>query len=620
MAKTLSDEKKTILQTQLHQLQHLTWDECSMMGFQMLNVTNERCCLIKREDPINRNFGNINVLAVGDLYQLPPVGQKPMYKRPTDISCIGDLAPPLWHDFQFHELTQIMRQKDIDFATLLNEVRVRVPCENDHVDVKLKARELTLHPDHPAYPKNVLHVYAENQAVGDRNKKMLEDMAGNTYYSKAKDSGDDIKGMDLSKQATNTGNLQEHLELKVGARVILTNNMDVPDGLTNGAYGTIHGIISENENALCIKTILVRFDSPKVGICAKKISLFKKDYGQCVPIKRVEVTFAYSCQKRSKTVMVTRCQFPLFLAWAVTIHKVQGMTLDEIVVDMSKHKGTFRAGQAYVGLSRVTSYDKLHIIGYNRAQFKVNREITTEMGRLRQKEITPPQLSPIHNKQGHFKIGHLNINGGLKGNNIDKSQDIQLDEDMQCLDVLCLTETHLNIMHEFSEDDLSKKHKYGLNRRDRGSDGGGVIMAVMNDHMHSQIDLSKSSLEIVCSAVRPRNCKEYVYIFCVYIPPTKNKEQAALELDDILKPFNNKSCIVLGDINEDIMHSTAKSHLHSTLTRLGFQQHINHPTTDHASLLDHIYTHGLNDVCADVQDAYYSDHDKTLIAIKLNKK
>ena len=73
---------------------------------------------------------------------------------------------------------------------------------------------------------------------------------------------------------------------------------------------------------------------------------------------------------------VSRTQFPLFLAWAVTIHKCQGLTVDEIVVDM---KGRYQHGQAYVALSCVTTYEKLHIKNYDRKQIKVSPTVEHEM-------------------------------------------------------------------------------------------------------------------------------------------------------------------------------------------------------------------------------------------------
>ena len=77
-----------------------------------------------------------------------------------------------------------------------------------------------------------------------------------------------------------------------------------------------------------------------------------------------------------------RKQFPLFLAWGVTIHKVQGMTMKEIVVNMDRTLGRFDRGQAYVAFSRVTQFEKLHILNYDRGQIKVDNDVDAEMKRI----------------------------------------------------------------------------------------------------------------------------------------------------------------------------------------------------------------------------------------------
>ena len=92
-----------------------------------------------------------------------------------------------------------------------------------------------------------------------------------------------------------------------------------------------------------------------------------------VPISRVETAFSTrkaACDLTKKTINVIRKQFPLILAWAVTIHKVQGMTMDRIVVDMSTDKGRYQKGQAYVAFSHVRTYEGLHIKGYCCHQIK----------------------------------------------------------------------------------------------------------------------------------------------------------------------------------------------------------------------------------------------------------
>ena len=78
-------------------------------------------------------------------------------------------------------------------------------------------------------------------------------------------------------------------------------------------------------------------------------------------------------------VRVSRTQFPFFLCWAVTIHKCQGMTLPQIVVDMSPNKGTFKNGQAYVAFSRVTSLENLYIVNYDCGQIHASSSTEHEM-------------------------------------------------------------------------------------------------------------------------------------------------------------------------------------------------------------------------------------------------
>ena len=127
-----------------------------------------------------------------------------------------------------------------------------------------------------------------------------------------------------------------------------------------------------------VRVVLVRFDSERVGREAHAKSLYKHIDRQAVPISKTEVTFSTrknGCEINRKRINIIRKQFPLILAWAVTIHKVQGMTMDRIVVDISQSKGQFQRGQAYVAFSRVKTYEGLHIIGYNRHQIQTCEEL-----------------------------------------------------------------------------------------------------------------------------------------------------------------------------------------------------------------------------------------------------
>lgn len=125
---------------------------------------------------------------------------------------------------------------------------------------------------------------------------------------------------------------------------MLTVNANVSDSLVNGARGTVDGTI-KTENDI---SVMVLFDAERIGAIARQNSHYHSEYPNAVPISQHEAVFSIG---RNKAVEVSRRQFPLVLAWATTIHKVQGLTMDHIAVDM---KGSaFSAGQAYVALSRV---------------------------------------------------------------------------------------------------------------------------------------------------------------------------------------------------------------------------------------------------------------------------
>ena len=174
-----------------------------------------------------------------------------------------------------------------------------------------------------------------------------------------KDDCTEIANITMPTNPCETGNLKKILTVKVNAKVMITTNINVNDGLTNGAMGTVTKVVIDERTGKMI-CILVVFDSKHVGQDAIHTSAYKNKNKNAVPIYKTQQHFPStktSCQ-------ATRSQFPLTLAWAVTIHKCQGLTLPEIVIDMTPVKGSFKPGEAYVAFSRVRTLEKLHIINY----------------------------------------------------------------------------------------------------------------------------------------------------------------------------------------------------------------------------------------------------------------
>ena len=156
------------------------------------------------------------------------------------------------------------------------------------------------------------------------------------YTSTAKDFKKDIHAnvaeVTNSTNPNETGNLLGVLQVKVSACVMLTTNADVTDGLTDGAISTVtHVVCTGKKNYV----ILVQ-----LGGRAIMQSKFKHIDVSAVPVSQVQVTFAV----QGKAFQGCRIQFPLFLSWSVSIHKCQGLTLEEIVVDVTPNKGSYQQG------------------------------------------------------------------------------------------------------------------------------------------------------------------------------------------------------------------------------------------------------------------------------------
>ena len=359
--RTIGADTLNTLRNKLNNLKVVIIDEISMVGSHLLYQIHRRLEEIKGSNSQESTFGDITMIAVGDLYQLPPVGKAYVFDHPDDS--YAKLQDPLWYQFQLAELTQIMRQKDdAVFAQLLNRVRTAT-CSKDDIAL-LKSREIS--PDMQNYPMDVLHVYSTHKLVDEHNQKMLSKIHETVHTVKAIDSKKDINsGIDIKfpEKVSETGGLENSLKIAVGCKVMLTYNFDVTDGLSNGATGTVsHIVILANT----VVNILVEFDDPKIGVKAKRLSHYRQDYPNSVPISRHEASFNIGVRK---CIHATRRQFPLRLSWASTIHKVQGLTTDSIVVSF---EGRFFPGQAYVALSRVRCLDGLHILKFDPAQIHVD--------------------------------------------------------------------------------------------------------------------------------------------------------------------------------------------------------------------------------------------------------
>ena len=259
-------EKRTQMQLKLEHMMLSITDEISMVGFKQFQSMNQTTCTLK--GTTDDNWGDIYVLAVGNLYQLPPVGQCPIYMSLQIVYTLNDTAPNGWEKMQLHELIQSMRQKDMKFVNCLNKIHTTVPLEGSEEDRMLQSHELKLNPNHENYPHEAMHVYAQNVHCDAWNENRLKLLPEKEFTNIATDSKKDVctelANVTIPTNPLETGNLQKFLTIKINARVMITTNIDVADGLTNGAMDTVTNVVIDQTTGK-MSVILVAFDSKNFG-------------------------------------------------------------------------------------------------------------------------------------------------------------------------------------------------------------------------------------------------------------------------------------------------------------------------------------------------------------------
>ena len=363
------------------------------------------------------------------------------------------------------ELTQIMRQKDDQsFIQLLNRVRTGTQTEDD-IRI-IQSRSITT--DDPSYPSDALHIWAENTPVDGHNKKKLEELPGSLYILKAKDKyPTNVRKQDidrvLARGRSETGGLDYEIHIKEGGRVMLTTNICIADRLINGQMGTIVRI-QTNQNTANPTILYIKFDDPNAGkdLINTKGNCFAKE-NHAVPIEPVLAKIKIRPGKASSP-EIQRVQFPVTLAWACTVHKVQGLTLDEVVLSTELVKQrSFNYGQIYVALSRATSLNGLYILGKVESKhIKTNPKVLSEYQRLNDSLVSDENV--LHDSCNVFTISLLNVRS-LRKHSIDIKHDSKLFNS----DVLAFTESQL-LPQECDTDIVNDLCLFTLYRQDHNID------------------------------------------------------------------------------------------------------------------------------------------------------
>lgn len=320
----MSGVKKAVIQN----MELLIIDEVSMLRPDVLDAMDFMMQSVRKKKV---PFGGIQVLFIGDLLQLPPVVKEEEWQVLKNYyggkfffhSQVVQLNPPL-----YLELSKIFRQNDDTFIDLLESLRNNTISEKQRNELNKYVQPNFDSKKHEGYIMLTTH----NHKVDAINKEALSDLVGNEVILRA-DVVDDFPDKIFPIDAD--------LKLKKGAQVMFVkNDSSAEKNFFNGKMGIVKSV-SKNE-------VLVEFPEEKKVIEVERFEWKNIRYSVNETSKEIE-----------EEVLGTFTQFPLKLAWAITVHKSQGLTFDKAAIDVSQ---VFMPGQAYVALSRLRSLNGLILL------------------------------------------------------------------------------------------------------------------------------------------------------------------------------------------------------------------------------------------------------------------
>ncbi len=327
-ARALASQYQKLRKSKLNiirSLDLLVIDEISMVRADVLDAID---AVLRRARRSQKPFGGVQLLMIGDVHQLAPVA------KPEE----WEILAPYYNNVYFFgshvlqktpylcvELDHVYRQHDEDFITLLNKVR------DNRMDAEcLQILNQRYLPDFsPKDNEGYITLTTHNHQADEINESKLEALPSQSVFFDA-----DIKGT----FPENTFPTKEELELKIGAQVMFVKNDPSPEkAFFNGKIGRVVGI-DEDQSSVEVQ-------------CGDEILTVSK-----LTWQNMEYSINAENQNIEENEIGTFTQIPLRLAWAVTIHKSQGLTFDRLIIDAGQ---AFAHGQVYVALSRCTSLEGL---------------------------------------------------------------------------------------------------------------------------------------------------------------------------------------------------------------------------------------------------------------------
>ncbi len=336
-------EEKQYLWKRFEQARVLIIDEVSMLHAHRLDMVDKVCRKFKRND---KPFGGLQVILCGDFFQLPPV------TKSGDISARDMVIHSnVWKNMGLAicYIDEQHRQEDEQFTMLLNSIRDNT-IDEGHMDMLQQRYLATLGDD-----IRLTKLYTHNKNVDAENNTELEALTTGSHVYRMSTTGKENIVEILKKSCL----AQETLVLKEGAEVMFIKN-NFEEGYVNGTRGWVSGF---TETGMPIVTTYNKIKSRHLKGTSGRHDSAESD---------IIVSPATWAIEEDNKVKASLSQLPLRLAWAITIHKSQGMSLDHAEIDLTN---TFTYGMGYVALSRVRTLSGVRLIGFNPNALAVDPEV-----------------------------------------------------------------------------------------------------------------------------------------------------------------------------------------------------------------------------------------------------
>ncbi|KAF7642556.1 hypothetical protein LDENG_00255880 [Lucifuga dentata] len=409
---------------------------------------------------------------------------------------------------------------------MLNQLHVKDKDDELSEEDRALLSQTITEPD--LCPTDVLHIFAINKQVDQHNTATLALLHDHIIKIDADDDKEDPRTGRMTRQAApcqgTKKELPDTIQVAEGACVMITRNISIEHGVINGSMGKLTRITKITVCLTSQTDLGLEMDNKNAGKrCSSNV---QGEHDNLVYLERQE--------ENLKQKGVVRRQFPLKLAFACTMHKVQGMMTSSAVMSL---KHIFEPGMAYVALSRVTSLSGLHLLDMDENKICANPEITAGLESMTEASLDRVMplfhISQSLNRHETFIIVHHNTEGLPSCVN-----DIKSHHELCLADILCLTETHLQGSFVADSLQLEGYSMFKLNRRVSYTNfpqianrsGGGVAVYVKNhiqvcekQYLQNVTDQEFVALKVEAPLKALCSCVQTSRLLCEIIPVKPGK-------------------------------------------------------------------------------------------------